>query len=321
MAKRSGLGKGLNALFDDNMIMTPDEKVGESVTTVRISDIEPDKTQPRKIFEPEALSTLADSISRHGILQPIVVRRPEGEEPAEGEEGTVAKILRGKYKIVAGERRWRAAKMAGLTEVPVIVKSFTEKEAAAIMLVENLQREDLNPVEQAMGLQRLMQEFELTQEEAAQIVGISRPALSNALRLLSLPKDTLSLLEDGSISSGHARALLGLGRAELIDKCAKDIFEKDLSVRDTERLVKLKLRELEEKEETEKKKADKTVKAGAAYLGKIESSATSILGRRVKIVGNAKKPGEGRLELHYYNNKDLEDLLKSICGDKVFPED
>lgn len=320
MAKRSGLGKGLNALFDDNMITTPDESAGESVSTVRISDIEPDRTQPRKIFEPEALSSLADSISRHGILQPIVVRRPEGEEPDDG-DGTIAKILRGKYKIVAGERRWRAAKMAGLTEVPVIVKSFTEKEAAAIMLVENLQREDLNPVEQAMGLQRLMQEFELNQEEAAQIVGISRPALSNALRLLSLPKDTLSLLEDGSISSGHARALLGLGRAELIDKCAKDIFEKDLSVRDTERLVKLTLRDLEEKEEAEKKKSDKTEKAGAAYLGKIESSATSILGRRVKIVGNAKKPGEGRLELHYYNNKDLEDLLKAICGDKVFPED
>lgn len=320
MAKRSGLGKGLNALFDDNMITTPDESAGESVNTVRISDIEPDKTQPRKMFEPEALSSLADSISRHGILQPIVVRRPEGEEPKDG-DGTVEKILRGKYRIVAGERRWRAAKMAGLTEVPVIVKSFTEKEAAAIMLVENLQREDLNPVEQATGLQRLMQEFDLNQEEAAQIVGISRPALSNALRLLSLPKDTLSLLEDGSISAGHARALLGLGRAELIDKCAKDIFEKDLSVRDTERLVKITLRDLEEKEETEKKKNDKAERAGAAYLGKIESNATSILGRRVKIVGNAKKPGEGRLELHYYNNKDLEELLKAVCGDKVFPED
>lgn len=320
MAKRNGLGKGLDALFDDNMISTPDESAGESVTTVRISDIEPDKTQPRKIFEPEALSTLADSISRHGILQPIVVRRPEGEDSKDN-GGTVAKILRGKYKIVAGERRWRAAKMAGLTEVPVIIKSFTEKEAAAIMLVENLQREDLNPVEQAMGLSRLMQEFELTQEEAAQMVGISRPALSNALRLLSLPKDTLSLLEDGSITAGHARALLGLGNAELIDKCARNVFEKDLSVRDTERLVKLTLRDIEEKALTEKKKNDKTEKASAAYLGRIESSATSILGRRVKIVGNAKKPGEGRLELHYYNNKDLEELLKSICGDKVFPED
>ena len=319
MAKRNGLGKGLDALFDDNMITSPDEAAGESVMTVRISDIEPDKSQPRKIFDPEALATLADSISRHGILQPIVVRKPEGED-GDG-EGTVAKILRGKYKIVAGERRWRAAKMAGLTEVPVIVKSFTEKEAAAIMLVENLQREDLNPVEQAMGLQRLMQEFELNQEEAAQLVGISRPALSNALRLLSLPKETLSLLEDGSITAGHARALLGLGKAELIDKCAKTVFEKDLSVRDTERLVKLTLRDLEEKEESEKKKNDKTEKAGAAYLGKIESSATSILGRRVKIVGNAKKPGEGRLELHYYNNQDLEELLKAICGDKVFPED
>ena len=320
MAKRNGLGKGLDALFDDNMISTPDESVGESVTTVRISDIEPDKTQPRRIFEPEALSTLADSISRHGILQPIVVRRPDGDNGTD-ELGTVAKILRGKYKIVAGERRWRAAKMAGLTEVPVIVKSFSGKEAAAIMLVENLQREDLNPVEQAMGLSRLLQDFELTQDEAAQIVGISRPALSNALRLLSLPKDTLSLLEDGSITPGHARALLGLGNAELIDKCAKNVFEKDLSVRDTERLVKLTLRDLEEKAESDKKRNNKAEKASAAYLGKIESSATSILGRRVRIVGNNKKPGEGRLELHYYNNKDLEELLKAICGDNVFPED
>ncbi len=318
MAKRSGLGKGLEALFDDNMIMAADTEKGESIVTVRLSDIEPDKTQPRKIFDPEALSTLADSISRHGILQPIVVRKPEGDD---GEENAVSKILKGKYKIVAGERRWRAAKMAGLTEVPVIVKSFSEKEAAAIMLVENLQREDLNPVEQAVGLSRLMKEFELTQEEAAQLVGISRPALTNAVRLLSLPKKTLSLLEDGSITPGHARALLGLGKSELIDKCAQTVSEKDLSVRETERLVKITLRDIEESEEKTKKSVNKQEKAGAAYRTKIESNASATLGRKVKIVGSTKKPGEGRLELHYYSNDDLEKLLRSLCGDTVFPED
>lgn len=320
MAKRNGLGKGLDALFDDNMIMTPDENAGEIITSLRISDVEPDKSQPRKVFEPESLSALADSISRHGILQPLVVRKSENDGE-NGEDGAVAKILRGKYKIVAGERRWRAAKMAGLTEVPVIVKAFSEKEAAAIMLVENLQREDLNPVEQAQGLSRLMREFELTQEEAAQIVGISRPALTNALRLLALPKNTLSLLEDGSITAGHARALLALGKNELIDECAKTVFEKDMSVRETERMVKLALRDEQAAEDSQKSKNEKAEKAGAAYLGKIESSATAILGRRVKIVGNSKKPGEGRIELHYYDNGDFEKLLKSICGDGVFPED
>lgn len=320
MIKRSGLGRGLDALFDDNKITTADEQKGETVTTVRLSDIEPDKTQPRKIFAPEALAALADSISRHGILQPIVVRRPDGES-SDGESDAVSKILKGKYRIVAGERRWRAAKMAGLTEVPVIVKSFTEKEAAAIMLVENLQREDLNPVEQAVGLNRLIKEFEITQEEAAQIVGISRPALTNALRLLSLPKKSLQLLEQGYITPGHARALLSLGKNDLIDKTALTVSEREMSVRETERYTRQILRDLEEKEENEKRRNSAEAKAGAAYRARIESSASSILGRKVKIVNNAKKQGEGRLELHFHNTDDLEALLKRICGDTVFPED
>ncbi len=318
MAKKGGLGRGLDALFDDNKITAADENKGEIVATVRISDIEPDKTQPRKIFDAEALAALADSISRHGILQPIVVRKPEGEE---NENDAVSKIPNGKYKIVAGERRWRAAKMAGLSEVPVIVKSFTEREAAAIMLVENLQREDLNPVEQAVGLGRLMKEFELTQEETAQIVGISRPALTNALRLLTLPRKTLQLLEKGTITAGHARALLGLGKNDLIDKAAVTVSEKDMSVRETERYVKQMLNSISEKEESEKRKADPSVKAGAAYRVKVESSASSILGRKVKIVANAKKPGEGRLEIQYHSTEDLEAFLKSVCGSDVFPED
>ncbi len=318
MAKKGGLGRGLDALFDDNKITAADEAKGEAVTTVRISDIEPDKTQPRKIFDAEALAALADSISRHGILQPIVVRKPEGD----GDEGdAVSKILNGKYKIVAGERRWRAAKMAGLAEVPVLVKSFTEREAAAIMLVENLQREDLNPVEQAVGLGRLMKEFELTQEETAQIVGISRSALANALRLLTLPRKTLQLLEKGAITAGHARALLGIGKHELIDKAAATVAEKELSVRETERYVKQVLRSLEEKEETEKRKADPSIKAGAAYRAKVESNASSTLGRKLRIVPSSKKPGEGRLEIQYHSSEDLEKFLKELCGKEVFPEE
>lgn len=317
MAKRSGLGKGLEALFDDNIIETPDIEKGESVATVRLSDIEPDRTQPRKVFSPEALSTLADSISRHGILQPIVVRKPEGTEGGDA----VSRVLRGKYKIVAGERRWRAAKMAGLTEVPVIIKSFSEKEAAAIMLVENLQREDLNPVEQAQGLSRLMKEFDLTQEEAAQIVGISRPALTNALRLLALPDKLLDMLSDGSISAGHARALLGLGNTKLMEKVGATVAQKELSVRETERLVKITLREIEEADKEKAKKSTPKSKATAAYLSKVEGNATSLLGRKVKIVSSTKKNGEGRLELHYYGNDDLEKLLRSLCGEDVFPQD
>lgn len=318
MAKKGGLGRGLDALFDDNQVNTADEAKGETITTVRISDVEPDKTQPRKVFDHEALSALADSISRHGILQPIVVRRAEGSE---GANDAVSKILSGKYRIVAGERRWRAAKLAGLSEVPVIVKSFTEKEAAAIMLVENLQRENLNPVEQAMGLSRLMKEFELTQEEAAQIVGISRPALTNALRLLALPKEVLTLLEDGTVTPGHARALLPLSDKDSIIDAAEAIAERDMSVRDTERYVKLLLQAREEKAESVRKSKSTEEKAGAAYRAKVESNASAALGRKLKIVPSSKKPSEGRIEIRYHSSQDLEAFLKAICGNDVFPED
>ncbi len=319
MAKRSGLGKGLDALFDDNMIGNSAEGESENVTVVRLSDIEPDKSQPRKIFDAEALSALADSISRHGVLQPLVVRRPEG---AEDEEGAVSRILRGKYRIVAGERRWRAAKMAGLTEVPVIVRSFTDKEAAAIMLVENLQREDLNPVEQAFGLDRLIREFQLTQEDAAKAVGISRPALTNSLRLLSLPKPVLELVQKGDLSAGHARALLGLESAGDIEEAAGTVIRKELSVRDTEKLVKVIRREKAGQDEPAQKSGKNTAesRSKAAYLREVESVAAASLGRKVRILTSAKKEGEGVLELHYHSSDDLEALLRSLCGDIVFPD-
>lgn len=310
MARKSGLGKGLDALFSEAQFDADgiQEKSGE-IITLRLSDIEPDKNQPRKTFEPEALSSLADSISTHGILQPLVVRKPE---TSEGDDA-ISKILGNKYRIVAGERRWRAAKMAGLTEVPVIIKEMTDHEAAAIMLVENLQREDLNSVEQARGLKRLLEEFSLTQEETASIVGISRPALTNSLRLLTLPKKTLSLLENGDISAGHARALLAIGNAKEIDNAAETVVSKQLSVRETERLAKLVFDQLNSPKTPEK--PQKANKSALAYIGKLEDNMSSALGRKAKIVMNKKGKKGGKLELEYYDNTDLEKLIKSLCGD------
>lgn len=316
MAKKGGLGKGLDALFSEAQFdaMGTHEKSGD-ILTLRLSDIEPDKNQPRKIFDPEALSTLADSIATHGILQPLVVRKPE--QPTTDGDDAVSKILGNKYRIVAGERRWRAAKMAGLTEVPVIVRDMTDHEAAAIMLVENLQREDLNAVEQARGLKRLLDEFELTQEETAQLVGISRPALTNSLRLLALPEKTLSLLEKGDITAGHARALLSIGNAEEIDAAAQTVAEKGLSVREAERLAKLTYARLHAApESTGKTKPDKSA---LAYLGKLEENMSSKLGRKAKIVMSPKGGKGGKLELEYYDSADLEKLIGSLCGD-IFEE-
>lgn len=311
MAKKGGLGKGLDALFSEAQFDAAgiQEKAG-NIVTLRLSDIEPDKNQPRKTFEPEALSSLADSISTHGILQPIVVRKPDG---VADDGDAVSKILGNKYRIVAGERRWRAAKMAGLTEVPVIIKEMTDHEAAAIMLVENLQREDLNSVEQARGLKRLLEEFELTQEETAQIVGISRPALTNSLRLLALPEKTLALLEKGELSAGHARALLSIGNAKEIDNAAQTVVSKGLSVRETERLAKLIYAQLNTPKT--KKKETSADKSAAAYIGKLEENMSTKLGRKAKIVMNKKGEKGGKLELEYYDNTDLEKLIGALCGD------
>lgn len=311
MARKSGLGKGLDALFSEAQFdaIGAQENSG-GIITLRLSDIEPDKNQPRKTFEPEALSALADSISTHGILQPIVVRKPEtsGEE-----DDAVSRILGNKYRIVAGERRWRAAKMAGLSEVPVIVKEMTDHEAAAIMLVENLQREDLNSVEQARGLKRLIEEFELTQEQTAQIVGISRPALTNSLRLLSLPAKTLSMLEKGDLSAGHARALLSIGNAAEINNAAETVVSKGLSVRETERLAKLVFARINAPKA--KKKEQPADRSAAAYFSKLEENMSSALGRKAKIVMGKKGEKGGKLELEYYDNTDLEKLIKALCGD------
>ncbi len=314
MAKNKGLGKGLSALFTEADYIV--ESSDSTVSTVRISDIEPDKDQPRKVFNEEALTTLCESIERHGILQPLVVRKVKVEG-----DSAAAKLLGDKYTIISGERRWRAAKMAGLTEVPVVVKELSDSDVAAIMLVENLQREDLNPVELAEGLKRLIEEFSMTQEEAASVVGISRPALTNALRLLSLPDEALDLLSCGDISAGHARTLLSLGNNDLIHAALQDIVAKGLSVRETEKLVKDMIKAATElKVAVPDDKALKKQRDMKVYLSKLEEKISTSMGRKISIASSKKKPGQGKLEIEYYNDGDLEELLKQLCGNNIFDE-
>ncbi len=310
MEKKKGLGrKGLDMLFTESDLNISESNPG-SVMTVRISDVEPDKNQPRKAFDEEALKTLSESISRHGVLQPLVVRKIQLDASV--------KSIGDKYSIISGERRWRASKMAGLTEVPVVVKDISDTDAAAIMLVENLQREDLNAVEQAQGLKRLIDEFNLTHEETAQIVGISRPALTNSLRLLSLPDEVLDSLSSGDITSGHARALLSLGEENSILDALQAVVGKGLSVRETEALVKKVLKDRE-------KPIDNTapqvsVDDKKIYISKLEEKISSKLGRKAFLCGSNKKNGAGKLEIEYYDNNDLEALIKTLCGNDIFAD-
>ena len=316
MAKNKGLGKGLGALFTEAEYFIENND-GAVVNTARISDIEPDKNQPRKIFNEQALASLAESIERHGILQPLVVRKIKTDSG----DSVTSKLLGDKYTIISGERRWRAAKMAGITEVPIVIKDLSDTDVAAISLVENLQREDLNPVELAEGLKRLIEEFRLTQEEAASIVGISRPALTNSLRLLSLPDEALDSLANGDISSGHARALLSLGNSDLIQTALQDVIAKSLSVRETEKLVKDIIKSNEAKkvdipdDDVLKKQRDIKV-----YISKLEEKISSSMGRKISIASNKKNPGRGKLEIEYYDDSDLETLLKQICGKDIFSD-
>lgn len=217
MAKaKGGLGKGLEALFVDN---STDQA---EISTLAITEIEPNRDQPRKQFDPTALSELADSIKEYGVLQPLVVRPlPDGS-----------------YQLVAGERRWRASRMAGLSSVPVVIRELTDSQAMELALIENLQREDLNAIEEAAGYRELMDRFGLTQEQVAQRVGKSRPVITNAMRLLNLPEDVREMVVDGRLSAGHARALLSLEDEEMIRVLAREIIKKGLSVRQVEAIVK-----------------------------------------------------------------------------------
>ena len=219
MAKKlGGLGRGLDSLFADNSV----DELNPSVNKLRIMEIEPNRDQPRKDFDEKSLSELAESIEQHGVLQPLVVRP----------------LTNGGYQLVAGERRWRAARIAGLTEVPVVIKELTDEEVIEIAMIENLQREDLNPLEEALGYRYMMDELNITQEQAAEKVGKSRPAVANAIRLLRLPDEVQEMVKNNLISPGHARALLGFENQELIIQTAKRIVKEDLSVREVETLVK-----------------------------------------------------------------------------------
>lgn len=316
MAKKtSGLGKGLDALFIETGVeeLVTGTDAG-AVNKVRVSDVEPDRSQPRKNFNEEALQALADSIAVHGVLQPIVVRsaaRPDDDE-------NTKKLLDGKYRIVSGERRWRASKMAGLTEIPVIVKELTDTEASAIMLVENLQREDLSPVETAKGLKRLIEEFGLTHEETAKIVGISRPNLTNSLRLLALPENVLDFLESGDITPGHARTLLPLENEKDINEALDVVLARQLSVRETEKLVKNIISGRSKKLEDEVKTAKDLERK--IYLEKLQERIASKLGRKAFILANGRKKNAGKLEIEYYSSEDLEALLKLLCGNDIFED-
>mgnify|MGYP000235376161 CR=1 FL=1 len=283
--KPSGLGRGLGALLGDDVMKT--ESSGS--LSLPISQVETCSSQPRKRFDDESLQELADSISQHGIIQPLTVR----------------KLSSGYYQIIAGERRWRAARLAGLQEVPVIVIEADDRKAAELAMIENLQREDLNPMEEAAGFQSLIESYHMTQEEAAQRVGKSRSAVTNALRLLGLTPAVRKLVEEGNLSAGHARALVPLSPS-LQESAANAIVSGGLSVRQTEALVK---RLSAEKKEAQAKDPDEV-----DYLAEAQNELKARLCRGVKIVPGRKK---GRIELEYYGVDDLNDLLDALAVIKV----
>ena len=282
MANTKGLGKGLSALLGDDVIAAKDERA--SSLLLPISQVESCSTQPRKSFDPEALSDLADSIRVHGIIQPLTVR----------------KLQSGYYQIIAGERRWRAARMANLSDVPAVIIEADDKKAMELALIENLQRQDLNPLEEALGYQTLMNEYGLTQEEAAGRVGKSRPAVANALRLLGLCPEVQERVRKGELSAGHARAILQLKSEKKQQEAAQKIVALGLSVRQAELLCKNM-----SKEPVPQKKEVFAVD----YVAECEKSLSKHLGRGVKIVNGKRK---GRFELEFYGQEDLQNLLDAL---------
>lgn len=301
MVKKSGLGKGLDSLIPSagakksnpaksevKKEVVVEKVVKKEEVMLKITEVEPSREQPRKNFNEDALLELADSIKQFGIIQPLIVQKQDDY-----------------YEIIAGERRWRAAKLAGLKEVPVIIKNYTEQERVEIALIENIQREDLNPIEEALAFRRLLTEFELKQDELAERVSKSRTAVTNSMRLLKLDERVQQMVVDEKISTGHARALLALEDKEQQYTLANKIFDEKLSVRETERLMK------NFQKEKENKKSQKTENE-FIYKG-IEEKIKMILGTKVTV--NHKKNNKGRIEIEYYSNEELErimDLLESI---------
>ena len=291
---RGGLGRDFFSILDDNVY----EAKKDSVINIKIGDIEPRRDQPRKDFDDESLQSLADSITIHGVLQPIIVR-----------ENT---DFPGTYEIIAGERRWRASKIAGLSEIPAITIDGDDLKVAQISLVENVQRENLNPVEEAFAYQALVERFGLTQEQLSKEVGKSRSAIANMLRLIDLPDEVLALLKDGKITTGHARAILGLDSDDQMVLLAQKTEEKGLSVREVEKLVRKILADQDDEVLTVK---DDSAVQRRVYMRDLERRAMDMLGRRVKINQTAKKK---TVELTFDSDSDLEELLTLLCGNEFF---
>ncbi len=302
MAKKSGgLGRDFYSLLDDN---TP-ENNKNGATALRLADIEPRSDQPRKLFAREALEALAESIGKYGVIQPIAVR----ENP----------VMAGSYEIIAGERRWRAAKMAGLSEIPAVILEGDDLRAAQISIIENIQREDLNPVEEALAYRTLMDKFDLTQEAVAAQVGKSRSAVANMMRLLDLPEPALDMLREGSLTTGHARALLPLRDEDTIMALANRILQQELSVRDAEKAVSrlLEAAETEEATTIEDAATRSDAHLRRVYMKDLERRMLQTLGRRARITDSPKKKV---IELSYADDADLEELLKALCGEDFFAE-
>ena len=287
--KNSGLGRGLDAIFLDNAQETAEKDGG--VSNIRISLVDPKSDQPRKYFDKEALEELSASIKEHGLLQPILVR--EGSE--------------GRYQIIAGERRFRASKLAGLDEIPAIILDKDDRAAAEIALIENIQREDLNPLEEALAYRSLAEEYGMTQEELSDKVGKSRSAVANSMRLLLLPDEVLTMVAARDISAGHARTLLGLKRREDMIVLAEAVAAEDMSVRALEEAVKRMNKALTAKPKVETEEEEPVVD----YIREMELKIQRELGRRAEIKAKGRKK---TLTLYYEDNEDLDELLRAICG-------
>ena len=285
MAPKRGLGKGLDALFIDNAAQTGESKP----EPIRLNEIEPNRKQPRKDFDDEALQQLADSIREHGLIQPLVVRPLAG----------------GGYQLIAGERRWRASRMAGLTEVPVVIMDIDDQKSMELALIENLQREDLNAIEEAAGYQQLMDAYHMTQAEVSKSVGKSRSAVANTLRLLNLPKTVQTWVKEGELTSGHARALLSLEEESKILEAAQNVIKQGWTVRDIERFV-------QKQSEGTAVKAGKTPKRDS-YFDEIEIALKSELNRKVRVSAKGEK---GTLEIPFYSREELAELAKKLAGNE-----
>lgn len=290
-AKNRGLGKGLEALFSNSEIDTKeinsekaDEIKAQGIEFIDINNIKPNENQPRKSFDDEKLQELANSIKEHGLIQPVILRQAE--------KG---------YEIVAGERRWRACRKAGLKEIPCMIKDLTDEQNMLVAIIENMQREDLNPIEEAEGLNQMISSFGMTQEEVSKSVGKSRPYITNSLRLLKLPQEVRNMVSEGKLTTGHARAIAGIGDQEKQIKLAEFVLQKELSVREIEKLIK---EEHSPKKKNPRRKAEKS-----ADVKRVEEDLKHIMGTKVSLNQSGRK---GRIEIEYYSRDELERLIELL---------